>query len=78
MNKNDFNKLAADHFISKLIGGIVVGSIAFIAGIVMAIVFFLRGETWADIAWLFILIAIIGALVVVVNALILRSRNKNE
>ncbi len=78
MNKNDFNKLATDHFISKLIGGIVIGSIAFIAGIVMTIVFFLRGETWADIAWLFILIAVIGALVVVVNALILRSRNKNE
>ena len=78
MNKNDFNKLAADHFISKLIGGIVIGSIAFIAGIVMAIVFFLRGETWVDIAWLFILIAVIGALVVVVNVLILRSRNKNE
>lgn len=78
MNKNDFNKLAADHFISKLIGDIVIGSIAFIAGIVMAIVFFLRGETWADIAWLFILIAVIGALVVVVNVLILRSRNKNE
>ncbi len=78
MNKNDFNKLAEDHFIIKLIGGIVVGSIAFIAGIVMAIVFFLRGEIWADIAWLFILIAVTGALVAVVNALILRSRNKNE
>ena len=38
MNKNDFNKLAADHFISRLIGGIVIGSIAFIAGIITAIV----------------------------------------
>lgn len=78
MNKNDFNKLAADHFISRLIGGIVIGSIAFIAGIITAIFFMARGGTQADVAWWFILIAIIGALVVVVNALILRSRNKNE
>ena len=78
MNKDDFNKLAADHFISKLIGGIVIGSIAFIAGIITAIIFMARGGTQADVAWWFILIAIIGALCVVVNALILRSRNKNE
>jgi hypothetical protein len=78
MNKDDFNKLAADHFISKLIGGIVVGSIAFIAGIITAIFFMARGGTQAEVAWLFILIAVIGALCVVVNALILRSRNKNE
>jgi ABC-type antimicrobial peptide transport system permease subunit len=78
MNKDDFNKLAADHFISKLIGGIVVGSIAFIAGIITAIFFMARGGTQAEVAWLFILIAVIGALVVVVNVLILRSRNKNE
>ena len=78
MNKNDFNKLAADHFISKLIGGIVIGSIAFIAGIITAIIFMARGGTQADVAWWFILIAIIGALCVVVNVLILRSRNKNE
>lgn len=78
MNKNDFNKLAADHFISKLIGGIVIGSIAFIAGIITAIIFMTRGGTQADVAWWFILIAIIGALCVVVNVLILRSRNKNE
>ena len=78
MNKNDFDKLAADHFISKLIGGIVIGSIAFIAGIITAIIFMARGGMHAEVAWLFILIAVIGALVVVVNVLILRSRNKNE
>ena len=78
MNKDDFNKLAADHFISRLIGGIVIGSIAFIAGIITAIIFMARGGTQADVAWWFILIAIIGALCVVVNVLILRSRNKNE
>ena len=78
MNKDDFNKLAADHFISKLIGGIVIGSIAFIAGIITAIFFMARWGTQAEVAWLFILIAVIGALVVVVNVLILRSRNKNE
>lgn len=78
MNKNDFNKLAENHFISKLIGGIVIGSIAFIAGIITAIFFMARGGTQADVAWLFILLAIFGALCVVVNILILRSRNKNE
>ena len=78
MNKDDFNKLAADHFISRLIGGIVIGSIAFIVGIITAIFFMARGGTQAEVAWLFILIAVIGALVVVVNVLILRSRNKNE
>ena len=76
MDEKQYTKIATADFTMKIVFGTIFGSIAFIGGIVAAIVFFVKGQS--NIGWMFIALAFIGLLVAGIDGYLLFSRKKSQ
>ena len=76
--QDSYTKMAVADFTVKLVMGVIFGSIAFIAGIIFLIVILVTGKNGEIIA-MPIAFIVVGALVSVVNTLILlNGKNKKK
>ena len=74
MDEETYTDLAKADFTMKIVTGTIIGAIAFIGGIIAAIIFFVKGESL--IAWMFVGLALVGLLVAGIDGYLLFSRKK--
>ena len=74
MDEETYTELAKADFTMKIVTGTIIGAIAFIVGIILAIIFFVKGESL--FAWLFVGLALVGLLVAGIDGYLLFSRKK--
>ena len=74
MDEETYTKLAKSDFTIKIVAGTIIGAIAFIVGIIVAIIFFVKGDS--PFAWMFVGLALVGLLVAGIDGYLLFSRKK--
>ena len=74
MDEETYSELAKADFTMKIVTGTIIGALAFIVGIILTIIFFVKGES--PFAWMFVGLALVGLIVAGIDGYLLFSRKK--